>query len=393
MGESGALEFKSDEALPEKMAKEIVAFANLRGGRILLGVSDDGMLTGWECEKTEEWLMDTVVAEYVHPRLIPDYEELNIDGKRVGVVTVPRGVAKPYTVRNKQRTDFYIRIGSVSRKASREQIMRMMESTSPGIVEKLPVHGGGDFRKELNMSLVENYLFGVVEYDSSDDVETLLKNRDLLVRPEYGDKLLCSYVAYVLFAQNPLRRLPQAGLRILVFKGEDKDYDAALDKELDAPFLGYLPYLATLPSIPDLMMAYLRPHISGEKIGEHMRRERKWDYPEEALRELVVNAFAHRDWTRATKIRIVVYSDRLEVESPGALPNDMTVEKIKSGQQMPRNQNIVRILRDYKFVEDRGMGIRQKVIPLMLKHNGCEPEFEATEDYFRVVLRKGKRGG
>ena len=78
----------------------------------------------------------------------------------------------------------------------------------------------------------------------------------------------------------------------------------------------------------------------------------------------------------------------MEVTSPGALPNGMTVEKMKGGQQTPRNTNIVRILRDYGMMDDRGMGIRRKVIPLMHEHNGCEPEFEAAEDYFRVSLRR-----
>ena len=63
--------------------------------------------------------------------------------------------------------------------------------------------------------------------------------------------------------------------------------------------------------------------------------------------------------------------------------------KMKSGQQSPRNANIVRILRDYGIMDDRGMGIRRKVIPLMAEHNGCEPTFEAAEDYFRVVLSRG----
>ena len=105
-----------------------------------------------------------------------------------------------------------------------------------------------------------------------------------------------------------------------------------------------------------------------------------------AIRELVVNAFAPRDWTRQNDIRLTVYRDRLEVTSPGALPNGMTVDKMKGGQQTPRNTNLVRILRDYGMMDDCGMGIRRKVIPLMREHNGCEPEFEADDDYFRVRL-------
>ena len=72
------------------------------------------------------------------------------------------------------------------------------------------------------------------------------------------------------------------------------------------------------------------------------------------IRELLVNAYAHRDWTRQNDIRLVVYGDRMEVTSPGALPNGMTIEKILAGQQAPRNNNMVRILRDYGLMDDRG---------------------------------------
>ena len=133
--------------------------------------------------------------------------------------------------------------------------------------------------------------------------------------------------------------------------------------------------------------AELQPHISHERL-DGMTRRRFWDYPVEVIRELLVNAFAHRDWTRQNDTRVVVYGDRMEVTSPGGLPNGITIDRIKAGQQAPRNLQIVRILRDYRLMDDRGMGIRRKVIPLMMEENATAPEFEATPDHFRVVLRK-----
>ena len=88
-------------------------------------------------------------------------------------------------------------------------------------------------------------------------------------------------------------------------------------------------------------------------------------------------------------MQLTIFADRLEVHSPGSLPNGVTIEKAKEGLRVPRNPNIVNILRDYDFIEHRGMGIRRKVIPLTKSHNRTEPEFEATEDYFKVTLRKG----
>ena len=117
-----------------------------------------------------------------------------------------------------------------------------------------------------------------------------------------------------------------------------------------------------------------------------MRREAAWSYPQEAIREAVANALAHRDWTRSTEIEVTVYADRMEIVSPGALPNTMSVEKMVAGQRSPRNPIITDVLRDYGYVDARGMGVRRKIIPLMREQNGVEAVFEATDDYLKVVL-------
>jgi ATP-dependent DNA helicase RecG len=89
-------------------------------------------------------------------------------------------------------------------------------------------------------------------------------------------------------------------------------------------------------------------------------------------------------------VEVTVYSDRLEVISPGALQNSMTVEKMIAGQRSPRNPLIVEVLRDYGYVDARGMGVRTKIIPLMRKYNKTEPVFEATDDYLKTALLRGE---
>ena len=106
------------------------------------------------------------------------------------------------------------------------------------------------------------------------------------------------------------------------------------------------------------------------------------------MREIVVNAIAHRDWTKNNTNKIEIFSDRIEIISAGAIPNTLTIEKIKAGQQYPRNPNLVRILRDIGEMEDRGMGIRRKVIPILKENGFGEPEFEANEDYFKITIYK-----
>ena len=388
-GEGSKVEFKRDGIRPEQLAREIVSFANMNGGRIVLGAEDDGSVSGVRRGNLQAWVMDTVIGRCVVPPIIPDYEEVAMDGGEVAVIDVPAGVAKPYAVKRGERLDYYLRIGNTCQLASREQMARLFESGGLVSVEKMPVHGSD--AEELDDRRLREYFERILGDEDADDWRRKLLYRDLLVDASRGE-LRCSYAAYALFASEPRRRLPQAGLRLMVFPGPDMDYDASLDEVLDLPFVGLGERAKGRfieQSLPERTLSYLQPHVSRERLSG-MTRSRFWDYPVEVVRELLVNAFAHRDWTRQNDTRVVVYRDRMEVTSPGALPNGMTIDKIKAGQQSPRNTHIVRILRDYGLMDDRGMGVRRKVIPLMRERNGTEPDFEATEDSFKVTLWKGR---
>ena len=88
-------------------------------------------------------------------------------------------------------------------------------------------------------------------------------------------------------------------------------------------------------------------------------------YPIEAIREIVINALVHRDWTRSVDIEVGFYEDRMEVISPGGLHNSMTVEKMIAGLRYSHNTVLMETMRDYGYVDYRGMGIRSKVLPLL----------------------------
>ena len=393
-GENAKIEFKRDDRnlRPEHLAREIAAFANMNGGVIVLGVEDDGTVSGVTRRNLQAWLMDTVIGRFVDPQIVPDYDEFVLVGKPIAIVTVPAGSAKPYAVRQQERTDYYIRLGDTVQRAGREQMARLFQSGGLVSVEKMPVQGSS--LADLDMRRLEDYFLNVLGEVAVADWQRTLLNRELLIADEWRAEVCnCSYAGIVLFAREPRRRMPQAGIRLLVFPGTDMDYDANLDEVLDLPFVGLKERRQREfieQSLPSRVLSYLQPHISKERL-EGMQRRRHWDYPTEVIRELLVNAFAHRDWTRQTDVQLTVFADRLEVHSPGSLPNGVTVEKAKEGLRVPRNPNIVNILRDYDYMEHRGMGIRRKVIPLTRAHNGTDPEFDATEDYFKVTLRKEAR--
>ena len=110
------------------------------------------------------------------------------------------------------------------------------------------------------------------------------------------------------------------------------------------------------------------------------------------MREVVVNALVHRDYSIAgTDIMLSIYSDRLEVVSPGRLPNTVTPEGMRTGLRYARNQTLVNTMRDYGYVDARGMGVRNKIIPGMRDHNGTEPDLIEDEHRFTVRMWKEAR--
>lgn len=396
--ENSRVEFKCDDVRPERLAREIVALVNHEGGRLLLGVEDDGSVSGVRRDDLELWVMDTVIAHHVHPWILPSLEMVRLDeNTAVAVITVSQGTAKPYVLRHQGREEIFIRMGSTSRRATREQQARLFESGGLIHAEILPVSGTSF--TDLSRDHLENYFRDVLgESISEYGIEVWIDRTcqlGFMTKPEGGDAT-CTVAGLLLFGRAPRRSLRQAGIRWMAFSGPDKDYEADDDTIIDAPLLSLwsgVPRSSELiePGLFERFLERVRPFLSHyESLMDGLQRGRTWDVPVEALRETVVNAIAHRDWTRMAEVEIVRYSDRLEVTSPGALQNAMTVEKMKAGQRSARNSIVVDTLRDYGYVDARGMGVRRKIIPLVRESSGREPEFEETDDYLRVIIALGQ---
>lgn len=390
-GENSGVEFKRDDIRPEQLAKEIVAMANFQGGRVILGVENDGTISGLQRDNLEEWVMN-VMRDKIHPLVLPFYEEIKMDDNVfVAVITFPQGVSKPYVLRDRGEEKIYIRVGSTSQLATREQQMRLFEVGGMLHTEVLPVARTNSGC--LDKARLENYLSEIMQDPeipgTDDEWENRLAGLGFLTEANG----LCTVAGLLLFGKNPRQFLKQAGLRVFAFDGVDKEYKAKLDLIIDAPLVGRWESAEAGRQLIDdglieKFIDQIKPFISQEpgEVDENFRRKLEWLYPLDAVREVLVNALAHRDWTRFVDIEVGIYSDRMEVISPGALQNSMTVEKMMLGQRSPRNPIIMEVLRDYGYVDSRGMGVRTKVIPLMRSINQTEPAFEATEDYLKTIL-------
>ncbi len=395
-GENSGVEFKRDDVRPEQLAKEVVALANLKGGYILLGVDNDKSIVGITRKNLSEWVADTVFARYVHPIILPYYEEVLMDdGKIVAVITIGHEISKPYVVRASDRETAYIRIGAVSRPATREQLL--MLGSASGLVhsEIMPVPRTSF--ESLDLARLENYLRDIINDPEVPETReawiTRLKGLSFMV-DGMADEPVCTIAGLVLFGIKPRNFFPQSGLRLMFFNAQDKIYQAQMDKILNAPLVGRFQVGKSGKTLIDAgliekALDLMEPFITQESdhIDKNFRREKKWLYPFQALRELIINALAHRDWTRPVDVEISGYNNRLEIISPGALLNSMTIEKVLAGQRSARNSILVEVLRDYGYVDARGMGIRTKVVPLLKKFTGSGPEFEASDDYFKTTIR------
>lgn len=394
-GENSGVEFKRDDIRPEQLAKEVVAMVNFQGGKVVLGVEDNGTVSGIQRENLEEWVMNCMQSK-IHPMILPFYEEIRLEDKFVAIISFPQGISKPYVVRNSGKEEIYIRMGSTSRLATREQQMRLFALGGMLHTELMPVPRTD--MSCLDQARLQNYLQDILQDpdvpSTYEEWQARLIGLGFLI--EAAESICCTIAGLVLFGSNPRKYLKQAGLRVFAFSGEDKEYQALLDDILDGPMVGRWKIEAGKKILLDggvieRFMEVISPFISqqAKEVDTSLRRDTHWFYPLEAIREVLINALAHRDWTRFVEIEVGSYSNRFEVISPGALPNSMSIEKMKAGQRSPRNTIVMEVLRDYGYVDYRGMGVRTKIVPLTKELTGKEPEFMVSDDGLKTILYRG----
>ena len=392
-GEDSGVEFKRDSDADHDIAKEIVALLNLEGGTVLLGVEDDGKITGTSRENLEEWVEELCQLK-INPSIVPFlfWVKRIESGRDVLAVRVPMGPDKPYAlIHNRQKT-YFIRVGSISREASRDEIQRLFPASSNLRYGVKPVPGTGF--DSLDQRRLKDYLISPPrgQAPADDDAEawqTLLRNLDWMTIS--AGLPVATVDGMILFGKNPNKFMPQSGIRAVCFPGTEPDYAVRADEDLRGPMV---PLRAANGDIVEHGLVeqawdFVRRNTTPTAHLESARKIQSWEYPESAVREAVVNALVHRDYSIAgAEIMLVIFADRLEITSPGRLPNTITTDGIKAGARSARNQTLVNIMRDYGYVDARGMGVRNKIIPGMLAHNGTEPDLIEDDARFTVRLWK-----
>ena len=391
-GENSSVEFRRETVADHDLAKELAAFLNLQGGTVLLGIDADGRIVGAERERLDDWVAELCRVKLL-PQVLPSLAWVRDaePGKHVLAVSVTTGPDKPYARVHNNRKTYYIRVGGTSREASREELERMYQASGRLHYGLKPVPGADV--AVLDRRRLRDYLTRVLGGTAPDDDDvqawaTLLDNLELAVDSPAGK--VATIDGMLLFGEDPKRFVPQSGIRAICYPTSEPDYATRADRTLRGPLtplIGVDGYML-VPGLVDQAWDFVRLNTMPTAHLEGMRRIDRWPFPEAVVRECIANALVHRDYSVAgTDVTLAVFPDRLEVESPGSLPNTVTIERMKGGARYARNQTLVNVMRDYGYVDARGMGIRNKVIPGMLAHNGTEPEFVADEHRLIVRLR------
>jgi len=367
-GENVSIEFKEMPVRPEVVAREMVAFANSSGGVILLGVTDRGELRGvGEARHIEEWIMN-IARTSVIPALTVNCETLVVDEVEVCAVTIPKGNDKPYQTGDK----YLIRVGSTNRVASQSELMRLFQVSGVFHYDVVPVAGAS--MNDLNMAALDAFFSGYgIEFSGEDELarRALLCNTDILAEtgePTVGGLLM--------FGINPARYLPQSGILFAHFNGNEAD-----DELIDRQEIG-----GALPQQVDGALAVIKNNLLSPSIVEGLKRKATANIPpDKVFREAIVNACVHRNYSIVgSRIRILMFDDRLEFISPGRLPNTVTVEKLRSGVSYASNPVIVKFMDNLRYVDRLGRGF--PMIYGEMKKLGLGVSVRELGEELRVVL-------
>ncbi|MFT3985487.1 MAG: putative DNA binding domain-containing protein [Lachnospiraceae bacterium] len=353
--ESETVELK--EIYTPDLKKEIVAFANTNGGTIYVGVQDNGEIVGLEKADFVMQQISNSLRDSIRPdvSMFTNIELLQKDNKYFVKLMVSQGTKKPYYLSDKglKPTGVYVRSGTTSAPASEDAIRMMIKMTdgdsfesNRSLIQELTFTSLNKEveRRNLEFSEVQMKNLGIL---SSDDIYT---NMGLLVSDQ------CKHsVKFAVFQ----------GSDKLVFK-DRKELTGSLFAQLTDAYKTIDFYNGTKATFHDLL------------------RTDERDYPEDAVREALLNAIVHREYSFSGSTIINLYSDRLEIISLGGLVSGLSLEAAMLGASQPRNEKLASLFYRMKLIEAYGTGI-SKIISCY-KGLPVQPKFENVEGAFRVIL-------
>jgi ATP-dependent DNA helicase RecG len=362
-GESDTVEFK--KGFDRETIETLSAFANTRGGRVFVGVSDSGRVSGIEVgkETLQNWINQVKLS--TANALIPDVALFTVDAKSIVVLSVSEYPIKPVACKGR----YFKRVNNANHQMTVSEVvnehLKTINTSWDCTIDEL--HSEADLSFDKVQAFIDQ-VTRVREIQIPEDPLTLLRKFELLRENRI------TRAAFLLFAAE---EISLSTIEMGRFQTATLIKDGARLK-------------TDLISEVEGVMAFIRKHISKAYIftGEPQREER-WEYPMEALREIVINAIVHRDYASTSDSIIKIFDDRIEVFNPGALPQGLTIEKLLTGDYVSsiRNRKIADMFKEIGLVEKYGTGI-PRILREFEAYGLSIPKFEEIGPGFRVTAYK-----
>lgn len=335
-GEDTQNQFKRQIDSQDKLAEEIVAFLNTRGGRIFVGVEEDGSIKG--VTQDLDNLISNTCNDSVKPPCNVHTTNVNTSEGLVVVIEVPNGDNKPY---QDKRNQFWKKRGADKRRVTeRSELERLFQDGHSTYADSQPIRGASfaDLNREKIARIFSQTTKGSELSDDEENAITQLEGVKLIKNG------VPSRAAVLLFGKQPQNFLPDINIKAVWFKGNERSSQEYYDsRKLEG----------TLPEQYEKAIAFLRNW--NQKIqpqGASFNHTPEDQIPEFVFEELLVNALVHRDYFVPDSVKIYIFADRIEFISPGALPNSLTPEQALQGIGRERNPLLLRYA--YELMNYRG---------------------------------------
>lgn len=371
-GEDSRHQFKSDVSRSESLAREMAAFSNAQGGIILIGVTDDGNIAGLGKDDIHRLnqLISNAATDHVRPPIAPTTQNFSLPDGKVMAISVSEGISKPYMDKN---LHVYVRSGADKRKVnSREELMRIFRNSTLVHGDGIPVHGSST--ADIDKDFFDAFLtkeYGMSINDSGTDISQILENMNLA---KAGQLNLCGTL---LFASRPQHLLPVFNVKSVFFEGTQITGDRYIDsRDFDG----------TLSDIFSKALGFLLTNLRHVQNGQSVNSIGEPEIPRIALEELLANALVHRDYFVSAPIKTLIFRDRVEIISPGHLPNNLTIQNIKMGNSNIRNPILASFASKLLPYRGLGSGIKRAI--------EAYPNIEFVDDRdgntFQVIFRRNE---
>ena len=340
--ESKTLEFKRDFSSPKPLLKSLVAFSNTAGGKLIIGVTDAKEIIGVKNPLDEEERLCNIIADSIAPRLIPNIELVTIENKTVLIVEVFLSSNRPHWIKSEgPEQGVYVRLGSTNRQADTQLIAELRRSTEGVMFDELP-------QPELSKDDIDISEIGQCFEEKRQFNDKTLLTMKLLTK--YQNRLVPTNGALLLFGKDRLAHYPDAWIQCGRFDGVDK-----------TTICDHIEINESLPRAVESILAFLKKHaMRAADLSKGLRRRDVWNIPLSILREVIINAVVHCDYSqRGAPIRVSFFDDRIEVENPGILLPGMTIEDMMDGVSKIRNPVIARVFRELGLIEQWGSGVKR----------------------------------